>query len=49
MTQVKLPDGSILQVDKCITSRQLAEQIGPGLANAAVAAKIDGKVQEGIY
>jgi len=44
MAKVKLPDGSILEVTDGTTVMQLAEQIGPGLAKAAVAAKIDGRL-----
>jgi threonyl-tRNA synthetase len=44
MAKVKLPDGSILEVTNGVTIMQLAEQIGPGLAKAAVAAKIDGRL-----
>ncbi|MHC4345776.1 MAG: TGS domain-containing protein, partial [Planctomycetota bacterium] len=44
MAQVKLPDGSTLEIADGTTAQQLAEQIGPGLAKAAVAAKIDGQV-----
>ena len=44
MAKVKLPDGSILEVTDGATAMQLAEQIGLGLAKAAVAAKIDGRL-----
>ncbi|MHC4497505.1 MAG: threonine--tRNA ligase [Planctomycetota bacterium] len=44
MAQVKLPDGSALEIPEGSTAGQLAEQIGPGLAKAAVAAKIDDKL-----
>jgi threonyl-tRNA synthetase len=44
MAKVTLPDGSILEVTDGATAKQLAEQIGPGLAKAAVAAKIDGRL-----
>ncbi len=43
MAQVRLPDGSTLEVSNGTTAKQLAEKIGPGLAKAAVAAKINGK------
>ncbi len=42
MGKVILPDGSSLEVAKGTTFKQLAEQIGPGLAKAAVAAKVEG-------
>jgi threonyl-tRNA synthetase len=44
MAKITLPDGSILEVNDGTTARQLAEQIGSGLAKAAVAARIDGQV-----
>ena len=42
MARITLPDGSRLDVNDGTTAAQLAEQIGPGLAKAALAAKIDG-------
>jgi len=44
MARITLPDGSIIEVTDGATAAQLAEQIGPGLAKAAVAAKIDGQL-----
>ncbi len=44
MARITLPDGSSLEVAEDATARQVAEKIGPGLAKAAVAAKIDGKL-----
>jgi len=44
MAEVTLPDGGILQIADGSTVMQLAEQIGPGLARAAVAAKINGQL-----
>jgi len=44
MAQVKLPDGSKLDVKKGTIAKQLAEQIGPALAKDAVAAKLNGKL-----
>jgi len=44
MAKVKLPDGSTLEVAEGSTAGQVAEQIGPGLAKAAVAAKINGEL-----
>jgi len=46
MAQVKLPDGSTLEVAEGSTAGQVAEQIGPGLAKAAVAAKINGELAD---
>ena len=44
MAKVTLPDGSTLEVTEGTTVACLAEQIGPGLAKAAIAAKIDGRL-----
>jgi threonyl-tRNA synthetase len=46
MTQIKLPDGSTLEITNGTTAKQLAEKIGPGLAKAAVAAKINGQLAD---
>jgi len=44
MIHVKLPDGSSRELEDHATSADLAAQIGPGLARAAVAAQVDGQV-----
>jgi threonyl-tRNA synthetase len=44
MVKITLPDGSTIQAADGITAKQLAEQIGPGLAKAAVAAKINDQL-----
>jgi len=44
MAKVTLPDGSILEASDGSTVKQLAQQIGPGLAKAAIAAKINGQL-----
>ena len=44
MAKVTLPDGSILGITDGITAKQLSEQIGPALAKAAVAAKVNGQL-----
>ncbi|WP_111411767.1 threonine--tRNA ligase [Billgrantia lactosivorans] len=44
MPIVTLPDGSQRTFDEPITVMQLAESIGPGLAKACVAGKIDGRL-----
>jgi len=44
MAKITLPDGSTLEVTDGTTAGQLAEQIGPGLAKAAVAAKVNGRL-----
>ncbi len=44
MAQITLPDGSTLEIAEGSTAKQVAEKIGAGLAKAALAAKIDGKL-----
>jgi len=46
MAKVTLPDGSTLETADGTTAKQLAEQIGPGLAKAAVAARINGQLAD---
>ena len=41
MIRVTLPDGSAREVARGTTPAQIAADIGPGLAKAALAAKID--------
>ena len=41
MAKLTLPDGGILEIADGTTARQLAEQIGSGLAKSAVAAKVN--------
>ncbi|MEN6576426.1 MAG: threonine--tRNA ligase [Phycisphaerales bacterium] len=44
MARITLPDGSSLEVAEGATAKQVAEKIGAGLAKAALAARIDGKL-----
>jgi threonyl-tRNA synthetase len=44
MVSVKLPDGSVRQLGEGATAADLAQNIGPGLFKAAVAAKVNGQV-----
>jgi threonyl-tRNA synthetase len=44
MLKVRLPDGSDRQFDGPVTVAQVAASIGTGLAKAALAGKVDGKV-----
>ncbi len=44
--ELRLPDGSIRQVASGTTVRQVAADIGPGLAKAAVAGELEGTVVE---
>ena len=41
---IKLPDGSIKRFDQPVSVADVAASIGPGLAKAAIAGKVDGKV-----
>jgi len=40
--QITLPDGSVKDYDQPVTAGQIAADIGPGLAKAAIGAKVDG-------
>src|SRR5690606_11455974 len=44
MASIKLPDGSVRQVEDGTTIAQLAESIGKRLAQAAIVGKVDGKL-----
>ncbi len=44
MLTITLPDGSKREFDKQVTVYGLAESIGPGLAKAAIAGKVDGQL-----
>jgi threonyl-tRNA synthetase len=44
MPAITLPDGSIRAFDAAVTGAQVAAAIGPGLARAALAMKLDGKI-----
>jgi threonyl-tRNA synthetase len=44
MVSVRLPDGSQRQFDAPVTVAQVASSIGAGLAKAALAGKVDGKL-----
>ncbi len=44
MISVRLPDGSQRPFDQAVTVAQVAASIGAGLAKAALAGKVDGKV-----
>jgi threonyl-tRNA synthetase len=49
MVSVRLPDGSQRQFDAPVTVAQVAASIGTGLAKAALAGKVDGKVVDTSY
>ena len=44
MPTITLPDGKQLAFDHPVTVKEVAEAIGPGLAKAAVAGKVDGRL-----
>ncbi|MEP7182241.1 MAG: threonine--tRNA ligase [Betaproteobacteria bacterium] len=49
MPNIRLPDGSIKPFDVPVTVAQIAASIGPGLAKAALAGKVDGKLVDTSY
>ena len=44
MITITLPDGSKREFDGSVSAMQVAESIGPGLAKATVAGKVDGRL-----
>jgi threonyl-tRNA synthetase len=44
MPDIRLPDGSVRKFDQPVTVAELAQAIGPGLARAALAGKVNGKL-----
>jgi threonyl-tRNA synthetase len=42
MVAITLPDGKVLSFEKPVTGAEVAQAIGPGLAKAALAMKVDG-------
>jgi threonyl-tRNA synthetase len=49
MPNVKLPDGSVRQFDTPVSVAEVAAAIGPGLAKAALAGKVDGALVDTSY
>ncbi|MFN5807953.1 MAG: TGS domain-containing protein, partial [Burkholderiales bacterium] len=49
MIQVRLPDGSERQFAQPITVAEFAKSIGPGLAKAALAGKVNGELVDTSY
>ncbi len=49
MPVVTLPDGSVRQFDSAVSIHDIAADIGPGLAKAALAGKVDGKLVDTSY
>src|SRR5689334_14243764 len=46
MINISLPDGSVRSFDKPVSGAEIAAAIGPGLAKAALALRIDGKMKD---
>ena len=46
LLKISLPDGSVREVEPGTTPADIAAAIGPGLAKAALAARIDGEVRD---
>ncbi|MBR4127521.1 MAG: threonine--tRNA ligase [Alphaproteobacteria bacterium] len=46
MVSIRLPDSSELSFDKPVSGAEIAAKIGAGLAKAALAIKVDGKLQD---
>lgn len=46
MIEVQLPDGSARSLEEGASALDLAKEIGPGLAKAAVVAKVNGQVKD---
>ena len=49
MPDIRLPDGSTKHFDVPVTVAEVAASIGPGLAKAALAGKVDGKLVDTSY
>jgi threonyl-tRNA synthetase len=46
MVAITLPDGNVRRFDHPVSGAEIAAAIGPGLAKAALAIKVDGKVRD---
>ena len=46
MVAITLPDGNRQEYDSALTGAELAGRIGPGLAKAALAIRIDGELRD---
>jgi threonyl-tRNA synthetase len=49
MPEIRLPDGSVKKFDKPVTVAELAQSIGPGLARAALAGRVNGNLVDTSY
>ncbi|MEE9140522.1 MAG: threonine--tRNA ligase [Alphaproteobacteria bacterium] len=46
MVAITLPDGSVREYERPVSGAELAADIGPGLAKAAVAVRVDGETRD---
>ncbi|WJY19730.1 threonine--tRNA ligase [Alteriqipengyuania flavescens] len=46
LLKISLPDGSVREVERGATPADIAAAIGPGLAKAAIAARVDGELRD---
>ena len=46
LLKISLPDGSVREVEPGTTPADIAAAIGPGLAKAAIAARVDGELRD---
>src|SRR6266852_2296012 len=49
MPNIRLPDGSVKSFPSPVTVAEVAQAIGPGLARAALAGRVDGKLLDTSY
>src|SRR6266568_3682311 len=49
MPDIRLPDGAVKHFDAPVSVDEVAKSIGPGLARAALAGKVDGKLVDTSY
>src|SRR5262245_26233868 len=49
MPNIRLPDGTVKGFPGAVTVAEIAKAIGPGLARAALAGKVDGKLVDASY
>src|SRR5258708_28667557 len=49
MPDIRLPDGAVKHFDAPVSVNEVAKAIGPGLAKAALAGKVDGKLVDTSY
>jgi threonyl-tRNA synthetase len=49
MPAIRLPDGAVRRFDAPVSVAEVAASIGPGLAKAAIAGKVDGKLVDTSY